>query len=209
MVTVAALVATAQSPRQMDATLLENEYLRAHLVTLNLIGHYRTVADTPQVVYCLGTFTVSRDNGARRRCAKDQVLFVDRGDQIELRAAVEPRPDLFVVELKQPPTGQYVLLQEDAVNAAADVYQLLFENAAVRVFRMTIGPGQKTRIHWHPGGDLLFPLTTAKTRSTLPDGTDAAIDLQARVPRWTAAATRHILENTGTTEALAILIELK
>jgi hypothetical protein len=197
------------TPRQMDATLVENEYLRAHLVTLNLIGHYRTVADTPQIVYCLGTFVVSRDNGSRRRCARDQALFVDRGDQIELRADVEPRPDLLVVELKQPPTGQYVLLQEDAVNAAADVYKLLFENTYVRVFRVTLASGQRTKMHWHPGGDLLVPLTTAHTRSVLPDGEARAIDLQARIPRWTAAATRHALENTGTTEAVAILVELK
>jgi hypothetical protein len=203
------LAAWLQTPRQMDATLLENEYLRAHLVTLNLVGHYRTAVDTPQIVYCLGTFSVSRDSGARRRCAKDQVLFVDRGDQIELRADVEPRPDLLVVELKQPPTGQYVLLQEDAVNAAPEVYRLLFENGLLRVFRMTIAPGQKTKMHWHPGGDLLVPLTTARTRSVLPDGEARVIDLQARVPRWTAAATRHALENSGTTEAVAIVVELK
>lgn len=198
-----------QAPRQFDAALVENEFLRAHLVTLNLVGHYRTVPDTPQVVYCLGSFAVSRDNGSRRRCMKDQLLFVDRGDQVELRADVEPRPDLLIVELKQPPTGQYVLLQEDAVNAAPEAYRLLFENNAVRALRMTLAPGQKTRMHWHPGGDFLFPLTTAKTRSTLSDGTAVTIDLQARLPRWTASASRHILENTGTTDAVAIVIELK
>lgn len=203
------LLALAQTPRQYDAALLDNEYVRAHLVTLNLIGHYRTAADTPQVIYCLGAFIVSRDNGARRRCARDQVLFVDRGDQIELRADVEPRPDLLVVELKQQPTGHYVLLQEDAVNAAADAYRLLFENGMVRVFRVAIAPGQKTRAHWHPGGDLLFPLTSAKTRSIASDGESVTIDLQSRVPRWTPGATRHQLENAGTTECVAVLVELK
>ena len=203
------LLALAQTPRQYDAALIDNEYLRAHLVTLNLIGHYRTAADTPQVIYCLGAFVVSRDNGSRRRCARDQVLFVDRGDQIELRADVEPRPDLLVVELKQQPSGRYVLLQEDAANVAPDVYRLLFENGMVRVFRVTIAPGQKTRVHWHPGGDLLFPLTTAKNRSITPDGESLAIDLQSRVPRWTPAATRHQLENPGTTESVAVLVELK
>lgn len=203
------LAALVQTPRQYDAALLDNEFLRAHLVTLNLVGHYRTVADTPQVVYCLGTFTVSRDNGSRRRCDKNQLLFVDRGDQIELRADVEPRPDLLVVEFKQAPTGQYVLLQEDAVNAAPEVYHLLFENVYLRAFRLTIAPGHKTKVHWHPGGDFLFPLTTAKLTSTPSDGTAVAIDVQARVPRWNASASRHVLENTGTTEAVAIVIELK
>ena len=80
------------------------------------------------------------------------------------------RARLLVVELKQPATGQYVLLQEDATNAASEVYRLLFENALLRVFRMTIGPGQKTKMHWHPGGDFLFPLTTATMRAILPDG---------------------------------------
>ena len=203
------LAAWMQMPRQYDAALFENEYLRAHLVTLNVVGHYRTAADTPQIVYCLGTFSVLRDTGARRRCAKDQTLFVDRGDQIELRADVEPRPDLLVIELKQPPSGSYVLLQEDASNAAADVYQLLFENALVRVFRMTLAPGQKTKMHWHPGGDFLFPLTNGRTRSIVPDGEPVTMEIQSRVPRWTAAATRHALENIGTTETVAILVELK
>jgi len=203
------LAALAQTPRQYDAALFENEYLRAHLVTLNVVGHYRTVADTPQIVYCLGTFSVSRDTGARRRCARDQVLFVDRGDQIELRADMEPRPDLLIVELKQPPTGQYVLLQEDVTNAAPEVYRLLFENLLVRVFRLTIGPGRKTGLHWHPGGDFLFPLTTAPLKAVLPDGTSTTISLQARVPRWTAAATRHVLENSGSAEVVALLVELK
>jgi len=210
MLLLVLLAALAQNtPRQYDAALLENEYLRAHLVTLNPIGHYRTAADTPQIVYCLGAFTVSRDNGSKRLCTKDQMLFVDRGDQVELRADLEPRPDLLVVELKQPPTGEFVLLQEDASTAARDVYHLLFENMFVRVFRMTLPPGQKTRMHWHPGGDFLFPLTDATTRSVLPDGSAVAIALQARVPSWTAAATRHIIENSGTTEAIAIMIELK
>jgi len=122
---------------------------------------------------------------------------------------VEPRPDLLVIELKQPPSGQYVLLQEDATNVAADVYHLLFENAMVRVIRMVMPPGQRTRIHWHPGGDFLFPLTTARLQSTLSDGQVQAIDLQARVPRWTAVASRHALANAGTTEAVAVLVELK
>jgi hypothetical protein len=203
------LAVLVQTPRQADAVLLENEYLRAHLVTLNVVGHYRTAADTPQIVYCLGTFAVSRDNGARRRCAKDQLLFVDRGDQIELRADVEPRPDLLIVELKQPPSGAFVLLQEDAARLAADTYRLVFENVVVRVFLMTLARGQKTDLHWHPGRDLLFPLTTATLRSVLPDGTAVSLDLRARVPRWTASATRHVIENTGTTDAAAILVELK
>jgi hypothetical protein len=201
--------ALIQAPRQYDALLLENEYLRAHLVTLNLIGHYRSAEDVPQAIYCLGSFVVSRANGSRRRCENNQVLFVDRGDQIELRADVEPRPDLLVVELKGPPTGEFMLLAEDAVNAAANAYRLLMENRAIRVFRLELAPGERTRMHWHPGGDFLFPLTTATLQTTTPDGSARRIDLQARVPRWTAAATRHALANVGTTQASAVVVEVK
>ena len=45
--------------------------------------------------------------------------------------------------------------------------------------------------------------------AALPTEREVTITLQARVPRWTAAATRHIIENNGTTEAVAILVELK
>jgi hypothetical protein len=201
--------ALVQAPRQYDAALFENEYIRAHLVTLNLIGHYRTAADTPQVVFCLGSFLVSRDNGSRRRCTNEQLLFIDRGDQIELRADVEPRPDLLVIELKQPPTGEFLLIQEDAVNAASDAYQMLFENRSMRIIRMTLARGQRTKMHWHPGGDFLFPLTTSALRSTAPDGSALRLDLQARIPRWTGAATRHATENVGATEAVAMIFEVK
>jgi beta-alanine degradation protein BauB len=198
-----------QIARQYDAAVFENQYLRAHVVTLNVVGHYRTTTDVAQAVYCLGSFVVSRDNGSRRRCTKDEVLFVERGDQIELRADVEPRPDLLVVELKQPHTGQFFMVQEDATNAAPEVYRLLLENRAIRIFRMTLAPGQRTKMHWHPGGDFLFPFTTATTRITSPEGEARTLELQARVPRWTPSASRHIIENAGKTEASAVIFEVK
>ncbi|MBZ5556019.1 MAG: hypothetical protein LAO77_01960 [Acidobacteriia bacterium] len=72
-----------------------------------------------------------------------------------------------------------------------------------------IKPGQRTNMHWHAGYDFRYPLTTARTRWTTPDGLAIGVDLTARVPHWTAEETEHILENVGTTERVSILIELK
>ncbi|MBI3403615.1 MAG: hypothetical protein HY048_19550 [Acidobacteria bacterium] len=35
------LALAAQPPRQIDATLLDNPFLRVHLVTLNDVNHYQ------------------------------------------------------------------------------------------------------------------------------------------------------------------------
>ncbi|MBZ5556018.1 MAG: hypothetical protein LAO77_01955 [Acidobacteriia bacterium] len=47
------LLTVAQPPPQIDATLLDNQFLRVHLVTLNDVNHFRSSSDAAQVLYCL------------------------------------------------------------------------------------------------------------------------------------------------------------
>src|SRR5258706_65624 len=65
----------AQPPRQIDALLFENQFLRVHLVTLNDVNHFRSTTDAAQVLYCLGSFMVLRDDGSLERCTRGHVLF--------------------------------------------------------------------------------------------------------------------------------------
>src|SRR6266436_747152 len=64
----------AQPPRQIDALLLENQFLRVHLVTLNDVNHFRSTTDAAQVLYCLGSFMVLRDDGSLQRCTRGNAL---------------------------------------------------------------------------------------------------------------------------------------
>jgi hypothetical protein len=198
----------AQPPRQIDAVVLENQFLRVHLVTLNDVNHFRSTVDGAQVLYCLGSFMVLRDDGSLERCTRGRVLFGASGT-IDFRADGDPRPDMLIAEIKQPPAGGFLVRADDATRVAPDIYKVLLDNDTVRVLSVLIRPGQRTKMHSHPGYALRYPLTTAKTRSTAPDGLAIEVDLMARVPRWTVEESEHILENAGTTESVTILIELK
>jgi hypothetical protein len=204
---VAAASAIAQVPRQYDVAVFENDSIRVHMVILNTVGRFHAVADAPQLLYCFGPVTLQGDTGIDA-CAKDQVVFIPPGS-VDLRASSDPRPEVLIAEVKRPPSGDFVSRQDEATRAAPDAYRVLFENDVVRVIRFGMKPGQRTKVHWQAGSDFLYPLTTARIRSTSPIGSARDIELRARVPRWTAGETRQALENTGTTDALAILIELK
>jgi hypothetical protein len=197
-----------QPPRQIDATLLDNAFLRVHLVTLNDVNHFRSTTDGAQVLYCLGSFMVLRDDGSLERCTRGHVLFAGSGT-IDFRADGDLRPDMLIAEIKQPPAGGFAPAPDDAAIVAPDIYKVVLDNATVRVMTVNIKPGQRTRMHRHPGYDLRFPLTTAKTRWTTPEGRAIDVDLTARVPRWTVEESEHVLENVGTTESVTVLIELK
>lgn len=203
------IIVVAQTPRQIDAPLLENQYLRVHLATLNDVNHFRSASDGAQVLYCGGSFVVLRDDGSFGRCAKGDVLFVPMGESLDFRSDGEPRPEMLIAEVKLPHGNDFVLHTDDAASVAPDVYHVLLDNDTVRVLRIGIAPGQRTKMHRHNGYDLRYPLTTATTRSTGPNGIWVDVNLQARVPRWTQPEVEHMLENVGTTESVAILIELK
>jgi hypothetical protein len=205
----AALPAAAQTPRQYDARVFENEWLRVHLVALNTIGHYRTEPGAPQVLYCLGALRVAADDEARGDCPAGTALFVDADDRLELRAASDPRPELLVAELKQRPSGDYVARTDAADRAAAGAYRLLVDNDAVRVMSITLPPHQRTPPHWLAGRDFLYPLASSAVRVIPAAGPPQTLQWQARAPRWTAGESRYALENAGATTAVALLVEVK
>ncbi len=95
----------------------------------------------------------------------------------------------------------------DAVSVVPDLYKVLFENDRVRVLETRYGPGAKSEMHSHP--DLVVvALTPAKVKFTLADGQTVDMELQASQVAF-VEATEHTVENTGTSELHAILVELK
>src|SRR5580704_13383905 len=57
----------------------------------------------------------------------------------------------------------------DPVKVDPKHYKVDFENDKVRVLRITYGPGEKSIMHYHPDGVVVY-LTDGKTLMTTPDG---------------------------------------
>ncbi len=96
---------------------------------------------------------------------------------------------------------------QDPITSNPDVYRLVFENAAVRVLRVTVKPGGKTTLHGHPD-TVIVALSDAKVRFTGSDGKSTDAPLKADQAMW-APAEKHSGENLEQTPADVLLVELK
>lgn len=86
-------------------------------------------------------------------------------------------------------------------------YKVEFENDQVKVLRITYGPGEKSQMHSHAEGVVVF-LSDGKGKFTFPDGKTQEMNFEAGKVIWTDAAT-HQPENTGDEPFEVIQIELK
>jgi len=96
---------------------------------------------------------------------------------------------------------------QDATKVDPDHYKLEFENDQVRVLRITYGPGEKSVMHSHPEGMVIF-LTDAKGKFTLPDGTTEKNNFKVGFASWVPGST-HQPENIGDKLFELIQIEMK
>ena len=95
----------------------------------------------------------------------------------------------------------------DAVQVAPEVYQTVFENERVRVLRFVTQPGQAWPLHHHPDS-VAVSLSDYRVRNTSPGA--ASTDRVSRLGdvRW-IGATAHTGQNTGDTEMVGLIVELK
>ena len=96
---------------------------------------------------------------------------------------------------------------QDAVKVDPKNYKVEFENDQVRVLRITIGPGEKTTMHSHPEGMVIF-LSDAKGKFTFPDGKTEDRDFKKGFFGWVPATT-HQGENVGDKPFELLQIEMK
>jgi quercetin dioxygenase-like cupin family protein len=96
---------------------------------------------------------------------------------------------------------------QDPVKVAPEKCKVLLENDRVRVLDFWLKPGDKIPMHSHPAGVTYF-VTGGKVKTTLPDGKVTEMEPKAGEARWAEAVT-HANENTGTTEAHVIVVEMK
>ena len=110
-------------------------------------------------------------------------------------------PGLLLVAFLAPAVAQ------DAVKADSKHYKVEFENAQVRVLRITYGPHEKSVMHGHPANVAVF-LTDGQSRFTLPDGKTKDAPVKAGTVQWDGGG-KHLPENTGDKPFELILVELK
>ena len=109
--------------------------------------------------------------------------------------------------LKFIPDTPKPMAQNDAVKAAPDVYKVLLENDEVRVLEARLKQGAKSEMHSHPRNVAYF-LNDSRAKFTFPDGKSENADLKRGQAMWYDAVS-HSVENTGTEDVTAVLIELK
>ena len=86
----------------------------------------------------------------------------------------------------------------------------VLENDRVRVFRVTLEPGQSTSMHTHVFAGLSIALTSAEIEITT-EGKKRAdkLSLPLGDVRWRAGAVTHSVKNVGKTRFEAVDVELK
>lgn len=97
---------------------------------------------------------------------------------------------------------------QDPVKLRPDMFVVKLENDRVRVLEWTFRPGEKELMHTHPEM-ITYILSGGKRTANGPDGKLLGErELKAGDTFW-SAPTKHWLENTGTTEIKAIIVEIK
>lgn len=96
---------------------------------------------------------------------------------------------------------------DDAVTIAPHLHEIIFENAKMRVLKVTVKPGDKAAMHWHPE-NINYILSPGKLRFTKPD--DSIVDVELSEGQVTSSPeSSHAVENIGDTEVQTVQVELK
>ena len=86
----------------------------------------------------------------------------------------------------------------------------ILENDRVRVFRLSLAPGEATAIHNHPLPGLAVMITPGEIEiSTEGKATADRLNVAMADVRWRAGAVTHLIKNVGTRRFEAVDIELK
>ena len=96
---------------------------------------------------------------------------------------------------------------QDATKVDPKHYKVEFENDQVRVVRISYGPHEKSVMHEHAPGVLVF-LTDGEGIMTFPDGRKEDSSFEAGKVGW-ESGVKHLPENTDDYPHELILVELK
>lgn len=94
----------------------------------------------------------------------------------------------------------------DPLKIAPRNYRLLMDNARVRVYEVTIRPGEKIALHSN-GPSVIYVFNDGRLKHTYPDGKVRETDAVKGTVIWDDAET-HETENVGETDIHSLKIEL-
>ena len=95
----------------------------------------------------------------------------------------------------------------DAVTAAPKHYSVSFENELVRFLRVKVGPGERSPMHRHPPGCVVY-LTDQTFKFSVPDGSAEEESVPAGA-LGCGDGSVHATENVGKQDAEFIMVEFK
>ena len=96
---------------------------------------------------------------------------------------------------------------QDPAKVNAKFITVKIDNPRVRVFEVTIKPGEKEAVHSHPAS-VFYVLEGGKVRNHASDGTASEAELRAGEVLYRDPLT-HWAENIGNTTVRLVLVELK
>src|ERR1700752_3574601 len=99
------------------------------------------------------------------------------------------------------------VLAQDLLPADPKHVKVDFENAQVRVLRITLGPHERVPMHEHPASVTVW-LTDSHTRSSIPDGKVQERTFKAGEVAWATAST-HMDENLSDQPLEGVWMEIK
>lgn len=95
----------------------------------------------------------------------------------------------------------------DAVNVAPHIHEVVFEDDKMRVLKVTVRPEDKADMHWHPR-NINYITGSGKLRFHKSDG--SVVDVELSEGQVTSAGeSSHAVENIGDTTVSTIQVELK
>ncbi len=103
--------------------------------------------------------------------------------------------------------GTNMVMAQDYAKVMPQDVKVLVDNDRVRVLEVIHKPGAKEPMHSHPAYVSVF-LSTTRLKITTPDGKTVEKERKAGETYFSEAVT-HAVENVGTSDQHAIVIELK
>ena len=95
----------------------------------------------------------------------------------------------------------------NAVEAAPDIYEPVFENDAVMVMMVTMSPGERVRNHQH-SSYVIYVIEASRIKVNTGAEQDSILKPHAGEVMWIESG-EHSSENIGETAFRALIVELK